>query len=224
MPARAITRATLLEATAWLARQAADLACVRRLHGPPPLWARRPGFATLVKIILEQQVSLASASSMFAKLEGRAVPLTPERVHALGTARLRALGLTRQKTRYVLELARALTTGRLNLRGIGCLDDADVRAELMRVSGVGPWTADIYLVMALRRADVWPVADLAPAKSAQVLKRLPRVPTQDELQRIAAPWSPWRAVEARMLWHYYLCGFDEDSTTRRSRTERKRHS
>ena len=143
-------------------------------------------------------MSLASARSMFAKLE-RAGAVTP--------GSLRALGLTRQKTRYILELARALATGRLDLRQVARLNDAEARAALTTVPGIGPWAADIYLVMALRRADVWPVADLALAKSVRALKRLRQTPTDDELQRIASAWSPWRSVAARMAWHYYLSGF-----------------
>ena len=152
---------------------------------------------------------------MFEKLERRAAPLTPERVRRLGTAKLRAVGLTRQKTRYILELATALTTGDLDLKRVARLDDDDARTALMGVPGIGRWTADIYLLMTLRRADVWPVADLALAKSLQTLKRLPTRPTDDEQQRTAAAWRPFRSVAARMVWHYYLSGFDAEQSRRR---------
>ena len=204
---RTVTKATLLDATAQLARIDADLARVRMLHGPPPLWARRPGFATLVRIILEQQVSLASARAVYAALERGIGRVTPERVRMVGIRSLRAAGLTRQKARYVSELADGVMAGRVDLARIRTLSDPDARVALTAVRGIGPWTADIYLIMALRRPDVWPVADLALAKSVQRLKRLRRVPDEARLQRIAAAWRPWRSVAARLTWHYYLRGY-----------------
>lgn len=204
---QAIPKATLLEVSAGLAEADADLARVQRLHGPPPLWARRPGFATLVRIILEQQVSLASARAAFAALQRRTGAVTPERVLEIGTRGLRAAGLTRQKARYVCELADGVAHGRVDLARLHRLSDADVRERLTAVVGIGPWTADIYLIMALGRPDVWPVADLALAKSVMRLKRLRRVPDEARLERIASAWRPWRSVAARMAWHYYLCGY-----------------
>jgi DNA-3-methyladenine glycosylase II len=172
------------------------------------LWARRPGFATLVRIILEQQVSLASARATFNRLENRIGGLTAERVRTLGPTALRALGLTRQKARYLIELADAVSDGWLDLRGLGRLDDAQARTALMAVSGIGPWTADVYLLEALRRPDVWPTTDLALAKAVQILTRRPARPSRDDLEAIGAAWRPLRSVAARMLWHYYLSGFE----------------
>ena len=208
MPSRALTLVSLSDATHDLADRDPDLQRILRLHGPPPMWARRPGFATLVRIILEQQVSLASARSAYDRLERRTGRLTPDRVRALGARRLRELGLTRQKAGYLLELARSLLDGHLQLSGLSRVDDGQARAALMTVTGIGPWTADIYLLMALRRKDVWPAADLALAKSVQVLKQLPAVPTSGDLQTMSQVWRPLRSVAARMLWHYYLSGFD----------------
>ena len=208
MPHRALTRVSLLDATRDLADRDPDLHRILQLHGPPPLWARRPGFGTLVRIILEQQVSLASARSAYDRLERSMGGVTPDRVRALGGPKLRELGLTRQKTRYLLELARALLDGHLDLKSLSRVNDEEARAALMTVTGIGAWTADIYLLMALRRKDVWPAADLALAKSLQSLKRLPAVPTSDDLETMAQGWRPLRSVAARMLWHYYLSGFD----------------
>ncbi len=204
---RGITKATLLEASAWLALADPDLARVDRLHGPPPLWARRPGFTTLVRIILEQQVSLASARAAFAALQRHTGAVTPERVLGVGACGLRAVGLTRQKARYVRDLADGVVNGRVDLERLHRLSDADAHKTLTAIVGIGPWTADIYLIMALRRPDVWPVGDLALAKSVMHLKRLRRVPHEARLQRIAGAWRPWRSVAARMAWHYYLRGY-----------------
>ena len=154
MPPRPLTHAGLLAATHELAGRDRGLRRILRLHGPPPLWARRPGFATLVRIILEQQVSLASARATFNRLENRIDGLTADRVRTLGPTKLRALGLTRQKARYLIELADAVSDGWLDLRGLGRLDEAQARTALMAVSGIGPWTADVYLLEVLRRPDV----------------------------------------------------------------------
>ena len=152
-------------------------------------------------------MSLSSARSMFQRLERRAGAVTPERMRAIGTTGLRAVGLTRQKTRYILELSRAIDTGGLDLRRVGRLDDDGVRSTLTPVPGIGPWTTDVYLLMALRRPDVWPVSDLALAKAMHRLKRLPARPSNDEQLATAEDWRPYRSVAARMLWHYYLSGY-----------------
>jgi DNA-3-methyladenine glycosylase II len=125
------------------------------------LWARRPGFPTLVKIILEQQVSLASAASMFARMKRNIVPFRPARMIELGEVHLKSLGLTRQKTAYCLHLAQSLADKRLRLSQLSRMSDAKAKVALMEIKGLGAWSADVYLLMALRRPDVWPVNDLA---------------------------------------------------------------
>jgi DNA-3-methyladenine glycosylase II len=172
--------------------------------GVPPMWARESGFSTLLHIILEQQVSLASARAAHNKLLELASPLTPQRFLKLDDATLKAVGFSRQKSVYGRELARAIFEGLLDLDALGSMDDAAVKSELVKIKGVGRWTADIYLLMVLRRPDIWPTGDLALAVAAQKVKRLPSRPTPDELDEISAPWKPWRAVAARILWHYYL--------------------
>ncbi len=192
-----------------------DLADAVRRYGPPPLWARRPGFATLVRIILEQQVSLASGRAAYSRLRAAAGRVTPQRVARLSESRLRGFGLTRQKASYCRNLSRHIVNRRLTLRHLAHLDDQAARAILLQVPGIGPWTADIYLLMALGRPDVWPHGDLALTKAAQRVKRLRTYPTQQRLRRLATAWAPWRAVAARILWHFYLSS--RETGTRPSR-------
>ncbi len=180
------------------------------------MWARESGFSTLLHIILEQQVSLASARSAHNKLLEIASPLTPVRFLRLDDATLKAVGFSRQKTHYGRELARSILEGLLDLEALSAMDDAAVRAELVKIKGIGRWTADIYLLMVLRRPDIWPVGDLALAVAAQKVKRLKTRPTTAELDEISAPWKPWRAVAARILWHSYL---SELALTKAKRSE-----
>lgn len=182
----------------------ADLAASHARWGAPPLWARDPGFATLVKIILEQQVSLASAQATFDRLARAVDPLTPAGVLALDDDALRGLGFSRQKSRYVRHLAEALTAGTLDLAALATQDDDSVRRQLIALKGIGPWSAEIYLLMALRRADAWPAGDLALQVAAQEIKGLAARPDVAALHELAEAWRPWRAVAARMLWHHYL--------------------
>lgn len=168
------------------------------------MWAREPGFPTLLYIILEQQVSLASARAAFDRLRAAVAPLTPQGFLELDDAALKVIGFSRQKAGYGRHLARAILEGRLDLAALSAREDALVRSELTRIKGIGPWTADIYLLMALRRPDVWPVDDLALAAAVQRVKGLDRRPTPEELEEVGSAWQPWRAVAARLLWHYYL--------------------
>jgi DNA-3-methyladenine glycosylase II len=187
-----------------LSRRDRDLAKILKDLGRPPMWAREPGFPGLVRIILAQQVSLASANAAFSRLLAVASPLTPERFLALDDVTLKTVGFSRQKTAYGRYLAQLIVERRLNLDSLVAMDDAAARSELMHIKGVGLWTADIYLLMALRRPDIWPRGDLALAVAVQKIKRLASCPTPDKLDAIAARWRPWRAVAARLLWHYYL--------------------
>jgi DNA-3-methyladenine glycosylase II len=149
-------------------------------------------------------VSLASARVAFTRLLSLASPLTPERFLALDDAALKGAGFSRQKTLYGRHLAEAVAEGHLNLEALGEMDDAEVKAELVKVKGIGSWTADIYLLMSLRRPDAWPAGDLALAVAMQEVKRLQARPAPLELAAIAEAWCPWRAVGARLLWNYYL--------------------
>ncbi len=205
-PPTALDEAGLVDAVGSLAAIDGDLAGIIERHGPPPLWARPPGFETLVRIILEQQVSLASAEAAMGRLVRVAGAVEPQPVVAVGEAALREAGLTRQKSRYVLGLAREIVDGHLDLESVAATDDAAARGQLMAVLGIGRWTADIYLLMALGRPDVWPVGDLALAGSMRRAKGLAALPTIAEQASVAEAWRPWRAVAARILWHAYLAG------------------
>jgi DNA-3-methyladenine glycosylase II len=181
-----------------------DLAAVYAQLGLPPLWAREPGFPTLVHIILEQQVSLASALAAFDKLRVAVDPLTPAGVLALDDETLKRIGFSRQKSAYVRSLATAILSGRLDVDALAALTDEQVRTELLALKGIGPWSAEIYLLMALCRADAWPAGDLALQVAAQAIKGLPTRPDPAALNELAERWRPWRAVAARLLWHHYL--------------------
>jgi DNA-3-methyladenine glycosylase II len=187
-----------------VAYQDPDLAAIVEQFGPPPLWAREAGFPTLVHIILEQQVSLASARAAFDRLRAQVSPLTPGRFLTLDDVTLKSAGFSRQKAGYTRHLAQALIDRRLDLDALAEMDDTDVRANLTELKGIGPWSADIYLLMALLRPDVWPASDLALAVAVREVKRLPSLPSAADLESIGATWRPWRAVAARILWHHYL--------------------
>ncbi len=204
MPPEQLTKVALTAAAQHLAKGDKDLAAILKAYGPPPLWSRKPGFSTLIRIILEQQVSLASAASMYKRLSEHIQPFGPDRVIELGEPHLKSLGLTRQKTAYCLHLAESVNSNSLNLRGLSKMNDEDAKAALMQVKGIGSWSADIYLLMVLRRPDIWPASDLALATAVTKLKKLKQRPTTDQLFGIADRWRPFRSVAARMLWQYYL--------------------
>jgi DNA-3-methyladenine glycosylase II len=181
-----------------------DLARLHAGLGPPPLWDREPGFPTLVHIILEQQVSLASARAAFQKLQEAAGILTPGKFLEFEPDELKKIGFSRQKAAYCRELAQVILNHELDLDNLSLLDDSSARSALLKIKGIGPWTADIYLLMVLLRPDSWPSGDLALAVAIQELKDYPTRPTPEELEHLSRPWRPWRAVAARLLWFSYL--------------------
>src|SRR5437016_3052419 len=187
-----------------LANRDAHLAEVLEKYGPPPLWVREPGFPTLVYIILEQQVSLASAKAAFDRLADAVRPLTPGRFLKLTDAELLRLGFSRQKTLYTRLLAESLARRYFDLRDLHDLQDDAARKMLTAFKGIGKWTADIYLLSALRRPDIWPTGDLALATAVREVKRLRQRPSPERLEKMSALWRPWRAVAARLFWHHYL--------------------
>ena len=187
-----------------LCRRDPDLRRVVRQFGPPPLWAREPGFSTLIHIILEQQVSLASARAAHTRLIELERRLTPRSFLTFDDATLKACGFSRQKTAYCRHLAESIVARSLDLDALVLLEDEEVKFELEKIKGIGRWTSDIYLLMVLRRPDIWPRGDLALASAAFEVKQLERRPTYDELDLISVAWKPWRAVAARILWHHYL--------------------
>jgi DNA-3-methyladenine glycosylase II len=199
-----LTERTLVSAVEAVCARDADLDRVVAEFGTPPLWARAPGFPTLVHIILEQQVSLASARAAFARLRAAVTTLTPHSFLTLDDAPLKTIGFSRQKIIYARHLAEAVNTGVLDLDGLAYLPDEAARGELLKLKGIGRWTADVYLLMALCRPDVFPSGDLGLLIAAQHVKQLPARPSPAELELLGERWRPWRAVAARILWHYYL--------------------
>jgi DNA-3-methyladenine glycosylase II len=201
---RALTRALVTEGARALAARDSDLARVHARVGDPPIWGRRPGFPALVRIILEQQVSLLSAAAMYRRLETHLGAITPETFATAGVRGLRRRGVTRQKAAYLCGLARRLTTGSLDLGAIARASDDEGRRMLLDVPGLGPWSVDIYYLMALRRPDIWPRGDLALAIALRDVKGLRALPSYEQQQEFASAWAPWRSVAARILWAHYL--------------------
>lgn len=199
-----LTEAAYAQGLEALAGLDPDFARILDRLGPPPLWSRPPGFPTLVHIILEQQVSLASARAAFDRLGAAVTPLTPQGFLRLEDGQLKAIGFSWQKAAYSRGLAEAILRGAFDPEALAGLDDEAARAALLELKGIGPWTADIYLLMALRRPNIWPSGDLALAVALQKVKGLPARPSPDEQAALAHPWQPWRAVAARLLWHDYL--------------------
>jgi DNA-3-methyladenine glycosylase II len=199
-----LTQKSLALAARELAARDEMLAGIHATYGDPPLWRRATGFTTLVHIILEQQVSLKSAKAMLVRLEGAIQPFEPVRFLELGDARLRGLGVTRQKSAYLLDLSAAILNGDLSFTKLSRMNDDEARLVLTRIKGIGLWSADVYLLMAMRRADIWPAGDLALAVAMKELKGLAARPGPLELEQLAEQWRPHRAVAARMLWQYYL--------------------
>ena len=204
LPPRALTHTSLARGARALKDRDRDLARILERLGVPPLWGRRPGFPTLIRIIMEQQVSLAAARSLYGRLVGRLGEMTANSMCAMGEAGLREFGLTRQKARYCHGLAARIVEGSLDLAAVAALPDAAGRSILLSVPGLGPWSVDIYYLMALRRPDVWPEGDLALASALREVKRMHELPSRKNQRAIAARWSPWRSVAARLLWAHYL--------------------
>lgn len=196
-----------------LARRDKDLAAVVMTYGQPPLWVREPGFPSLLYIILEQQVSLASARALYQRLQEAVKPLTPARFLKLTETEMRRLGFSRQKAHYTRLLAEAIHRKQFALHKLHELEDALAREQLMALKGIGNWTADIYLLSALRRPDIWPTGDLALATAVQEVKRLRKRPSPEKLEMMSTPWRPWRAVAARLFWHAYLSKRGQRSAT-----------
>jgi DNA-3-methyladenine glycosylase II len=180
------------------------LAAVITNHGYPPFWSRSNTFETLVHVILEQQVSLASALSALNKLKERVQEITPDRVLILTDEELKACYFSRQKTAYVRYLAEAILSGQLNLTELENLPNEEVRKKLTALKGIGNWTVDIYLLMVLHRNDIFPIGDLAIVNAMKRLKQLPATTTKEELLLMAEQWRPYRSIAAMLLWHFYL--------------------
>lgn len=187
-----------------LAKKDKHLYSIIKQFGYPPIWTRRPNFQTLIHIILEQQVSLASARAALNKLKERLGTITPEKLLALSDQELRACYFSRQKTVYARALGNAIVSRQIILKTFSDLDDAEIRSQLKTVKGIGDWTVDVYLLFALKRADVFPLGDLAMVNALKEVKQLPRETKQEELLKLAEKWRPYRSIATMLLWHYYI--------------------
>lgn len=198
-----MTPAFIQDALRELAGRDADIAAALREVGYPAPRNRTPGFQTLINIILGQQVSTQSAAAIRARLEAAVDPLTPEGFLAAGDDVLRGAGLSGRKVEYGRSLAEAILDGTLETGRLAELDDAQVMQAITGIRGLGPWTAEIYMLFALGRADVWPAGDLAIQVAVQKLKRMRKRPDRKRLETVARRWRPYRGVAALFLWHYY---------------------
>jgi len=187
-----------------LAQRDPDLEKIIKKFNNPPMWHRSGGYRTLVLLILEQQVSLASARAAFERLIKIAGTLTPGRVIELSDDAFLGAGISRQKTLYIRHLSECILDKSVRIRSLPYLNDDSVRDHLTQVKGIGPWTVDVYLLMSLQRPDVWPVGDIALQAAAHEIKGLQMRPNPDELMEIGNRWRPLRSVAARILWHHYL--------------------
>ncbi|MCD2425600.1 DNA-3-methyladenine glycosylase 2 family protein [Niabella pedocola] len=187
-----------------LAKKDAHLAGVLATYGHPPMWTRSNNFESLVHIILEQQVSLASALAALKKLQEYTGHIHPEAILKLSDEALRACYVSRQKAGYIRGLAAAIVSGAIDLAAMPQLPDAVVREKLTALKGIGNWTVDVYLMFVLQRADIFPVGDLAAVNALKRLKALDRDTSRETLLEVAAAWAPHRTVATMILWHHYL--------------------
>ncbi|HWD90213.1 MAG TPA: hypothetical protein VG367_18925 [Mucilaginibacter sp.] len=187
-----------------LGKRDADLRNILNTYGYPPFWSRTNSFESLVHIILEQQVSLAAANSALNKLKEQVQEITPARVLLLTDEEMRACYVSRQKNGYIKYMAEAILSGQLNLEELPHLPDDEIRAKLTALKGIGNWTADVYMISALHRADIFPIGDLAAVNALKRVKNLPKETSLEQLLAVAETWKPYRTLAAKLLWHYYL--------------------
>jgi DNA-3-methyladenine glycosylase II len=187
-----------------LAAQDKDLSLIIAAHGYPPMWTRPNTFETIVHIILEQQVSLASALAALKKLQEKTKELSPAKILALSDEELRACYVSRQKMIYIRGLARAIKDKQLNLDALATRTDEEVRAALTALKGIGNWTVDVYLMFVLQRTDIFPIGDLAAVNALKRAKSLAKDTPKESLLVITAQWAPFRTIATMILWHHYL--------------------
>jgi DNA-3-methyladenine glycosylase II len=187
-----------------LANKDAHLKTALKQYGYPPLWRRKPTFANLIQIILEQQVSLASAKAAFGKLQNKIRNVTPLRLLSLSDAELKACYFSRQKIVYAKELAKAVIDQKFSFKKIIQLPPDEIRNSLKSIKGIGDWTADIFMMMCLQESDIFPSGDIALIKSMKEIKGLPLHTSREQILSIAENWKPYRTVAAFILYHAYL--------------------
>lgn len=188
-----------------LIQKDADLKIIIDQYGYPPMWKRIASFETLIHIILEQQVSLASALSALTKLKEKIGEVTPQNLLALSNEELKYCFFSRQKIVYAQHLANVLLDDPLYLESLADMENNKVRSELIKIKGIGNWSADVYLMMVLQRADLFPLGDIALINSIRETKNLSKEISKQSLAEIAAQWKPYQTIAAFILWHGYLC-------------------
>jgi DNA-3-methyladenine glycosylase II len=187
-----------------LAQKDATIKSILTTYGYPPLYSRKPSFETLIHIILEQQVSLASAKAALVKLKEKIGTVTPQKIITLTDAELRACYFSRQKTVYARALANAFLDKTIELKKMAHQPDEVIRANLMLVKGIGNWTADVYLMMCLQRIDLFPIGDIALVNSIKHEKKLPQNTERVAILQLAEAWKPYRTPASFLFWHAYI--------------------
>lgn len=187
-----------------LAKKDKHLGSIIKKFGYPPVWKRKASFQTLIHIILEQQVSLASARAALNKLKERLGTITPKKLLELSDEELRACYFSRQKTIYARCLAQAIVLKEIELKKLSKLDDAAIRQQLKTIKGVGDWTVDVYLLFALQRANVFPLGDLAMVNALKEVKGLKKDVRPEKILALANTWAPYRSIATMLLWHFYI--------------------
>lgn len=197
------THDDLSEGTTALEAACPHMRTVLAATGQPPLRRRANGFAGLARIIVGQQLSVASASAIWGRLEEAVSPFDPDGVLRKRDSTLRRCGLSAGKISTITGIARAIKEDELDLAALARAADDDIRGQLTALKGVGPWTADIYIMFCLGRADAWAPGDLALRHAVADVTRREALPDFAEMDEIAEVWRPWRGVAARALWAYY---------------------
>src|SRR4030095_1511538 len=181
-----------------------DLRSIVEQYGYPPVWTRRATFETLIHIILEQQVSLASARAALNKLKEKIGTITPKKLLALSDQELKACYFSRQKMVYARCLAEAIVAKNISLKKLSGGSDEDIRQQLKKIKGIGDWTVDVYLLFALNRTDVFPLGDLAMVNALKEVKKLPKETNQEQLLKLSERWRPYRSIATMLFWHHYI--------------------
>ena len=197
------TRQDLVDGIVRLAELEPRFADVHKATGDPPLRREQPGFAALMRMIVYQHVSLASAGAVWQRLEAERGNVTAQAIAGLSQQDLRDVGLTNAKAKACLAIAQGVAAGDVDLDGLEIISDEAARAQLVALPGIGPWTAELYLLTCLGRRDAWPGGDVALRSSARELFDLDERPDTEGMEVLAEPWRPWRAIAARLLWAYY---------------------
>ena len=187
-----------------LAKKDMHLKNIIKQYGYPPLWSRKPSFETFIHIILEQQVSLASAKAALNKLKERIGTITPKKLLLLSDVELKACYFSRQKIIYARCLAQTIERGELSIKKLQTLSNEEIRITLTQIKGIGNWTVDVFLMMVLHRTDLFPTGDIALMNSVKHIMQLPSHTSKEEILQIAELWRPNRTVAAFLFWHAYI--------------------